>query len=421
MAMVLTGGVFACQDGKYENVFDETPVERRNAYFRQLEATLTGAENGWIMQYFPVADNMGYNISASFDNAGIAVLGVKSVYTDNVYREYTGHYRLTTDGAPSLVFTTYNRALHPFADPDIDKSAAGDFEFVVYDLKPDTVRLKGKWEKTDVRLIRLPSDMTSEEYLRLADETKQLLFAKGSPDLQMDVDGKTYSFSGGYTSILKIHGDGATEIIPYITTTDGFRLYKAFDAGGKQLQNFRLAKQINERDELICTDPGANVRFLTVADDAPGFFLKSLAATTASANVWTIDPNSLGGIFAEAYDQIVKNCKTIYEEDFESLFFTCKTANDGPSLSFKSGQGKYEGAFYIDISPEADKIVFTDKKTTDKNGNAYLEKIPGFNIFLDALGKDGYTITSESAMSVSILKFTQAANPDNRFKILLNI
>lgn len=417
--VVLIGGMFACQDGKYENVFGEAPVERRNAYFEQLRTTLTGAENGWNMQYFPVENGPGYNLYASFSESGEAVLGAKTVYTGNVYREYASSYSLTADNGPALVFTTYNHALHPFADPDINLSTLADFEFIVFDLKDDTVLLKGKWMKTDVRLIRLPAGMTGEEYVRRAEEMKQLLFAKGSPELILDVEEASYSFSEENTSILKIRAVGADTAVttPYITTADGFRLYKSMEAGGKKLQNFRLVD-----DGLICTDPGVNARFRPAADDICEFFLNSLAST---GHIWKIDPNSLGGVFAEAYAQIASNCKEKYKEDFESLFFAYKTPRRGITLSFKSvGKNEYEGAFNFGIAQKegtANQIVFTNKNSADTNGSLYLKNIPGFDVFLNELETGSYTVSTESAMSVSVIKFTRLSNPDNWFQVLLNL
>lgn len=415
---VLMGGMFACQDEKYENVFGEAPVERRNAYFEQLRTTLVGAENGWNMQYFPAGDSPGYNLYALFKDSGEVILGAKNIYTGNIYQEYAGSYNLTTDNGPSLVFTTYNRALHPFCDPDINISTLADFEFIVFDLKDDTILLKGKRMKTDIRLIRLSDGMTGEEYVRRAEETKRLLFSAGSPDLILDVEDKTYFFSEGNTSIFKIREAGADTVItmPYIITADGFCLYKSLEVGDRRLRNFRL---VDNRNGLICTDPGVNARFRKVTDNVSEFFLNSL---TSISNVWTIDKNSLGGVFAGAYTQITDNCKDRYKEDFESLFFAYKTARRSITLSFKSG-GKYEGAFNFAITPkegQTDQIVFTNKNSADNNGNLYLKNVSGFDVFIDELGKGTYTISTESAMNVSSIKFTQESNPDNWFKVLLN-
>jgi hypothetical protein len=418
MFWVLMGGMFACQDEKYENVFGVAPEQRRKEYFEQLRATLVNAENGWNMQYFLSENSQGYNIYVTFDGSGNATLGAKSAYTGNVYKEYTGSYNLTVENGPALVFSTYNGALHPFMDPDINSGVSADFEFIVFDLKDDTVRLKGKWSNAEIFLIRLPAGMGGEEYIRRAEETKQLLFPKGSPALILDAEEKTYFFTEGNTSIFKIQEAGVdtTLLIPYIATVDGFRLYKNLEIGEKKLRNFQL---VNNRNELICTDPGVNAKFRPIINDIPEFFLNSLASTAST--VWKIDKNGLNGVFAEAYTQIVNNCKDKYKEDFESLFFVYKMARRSITLSFKSG--KYEGAFNFDIAQKegtTDQIVFTNKNSADGNGNVYLKNIPGFDTFLNELGKESYTISTESAMSVSIIKFAQASNPDNWFKVLLN-
>lgn len=413
----LAGLVIACEREKYENVFGQEPGQRRKEFFEQLQNTLTKAENGWNMQYFPYDGSPGYNLYASFNSSGNVTFGAKNSYTANVYKEYTSNYNLTIENGPSLVFSTYNNAFHPFVDPDLNPSVFADFEFVVSDLKDDTIKLKGKWTYAEIRLNRLPAGMTGEEYISMTEETKQFFCPKGGPELVLEAEGKTYSFTDGNTSIFNIWESGVDTaiIIPYITTADGFRLYKNLEVGEKKLQNFQLA---NNRNELICTDPGVNAKF-HITNDVQGFFIHSLERTLA--NVWKIDKNSIGGVFAEAYTQIVNNCKAIYKEDFETLFFTYKSTRGGITLSFRSG--KYEGAFNFGITPKegtTNQIVFTNKNSADGNGGIYLKNIPGFDMFINELGKESYTISTESAMSVSTVKFTQVSNPDNWFKLMLN-
>jgi hypothetical protein len=419
MFWVLIGGMFACQDEKYENVFGVAPEQRRKEYFEQLRSTLINAENGWNMQYFLSENSRGYNLYATFDDSGNATLGAKSAYTGNVYKEYSSGYSVTMENGPVLAFSTYNDALHSFMNPDINLGTSADFEFIVFDLKDDTIRLKGKWLNAEILLVRLPAGTTGEEYIRRAEETQQLLFAEGSPDLILETEGNTYTFTEGSRLIFKIReADADTTITtPYIATADGFRLYKSLDAGGKKLRNFQF---INNRNGLICIDPGVNAGFRPVADNILEFFQNSLSAT--ASNVWKIDKDELGGVFAEVYAQIVDNCKDKYKEDFESLFFTYKKTRQSATLSFKSG-GKFEGAFNFDVAPKegtTNQVVFTNKNAADTNGNVYLKNIPGFDAFIGELGKDSYTISTESAMSVSVITFVQTSNPDNRFRVLLN-
>jgi hypothetical protein len=346
------------------------------------------------------------------------VLGAKTAQTDNVYKEYTSNYNLTTENGPSLVFNTYNMALHPFIDPDVNTTGWADFEFVVYDLTDDVIRLKGKWTNIETRLVRLPGGISGEQYVLQAENTKQLLCPKGGPELVLNAEGKTYQFRNGHTSVFEISETGVDTaiVIPYIPTANGFRLYQPLETGEKKLLNFEL---INNRNELVCTDPGVNAQFAALTNDVPGFFLNSFGATLS--NVWKIDKNNLGGIFAEVYEQIVNNCQTVYKEDFDYFALAYKTARRSTTLSFKSG--RYEGAFNFDMTLKegtANQIVFTNKNSADGNGNVYLRNIPGFDTFINELGKETYLLSSESAMSVSILKFTQVSDPNNWFQVMLN-
>ncbi|GHT62369.1 hypothetical protein FACS189451_06550 [Bacteroidia bacterium] len=408
----------ACESEKYENVFDEAPDQRRKEYYEQLQATLTKGGNGWNMQYFTSEYSPGYNLYAAFDHSGSVTLGAKNTVTANVYKEYTSRYGFTYENGPSLIFTTYNIALQSFTDPDLSGATLADFEFVVFDLKDDTIRLRGKRTNAEVLLVRIPAGMSGEQCVLRAEETKQFLCPKGGPELIMEAEGKSYSFSNGYTSFFVIQESGVDTAIttPYIATADGFRLYKALEIDEKKLQNFQLT---NNRNELVCTNPGVNAQFAALADDVPGFFLNSLGATLS--NAWKMDKNNLGGVFAEAYTQIVNNCLTVYKEDFESLFLAYKSSRRNTTLSFKSG--KYEGAFNFDMALKegtANQIVFTNKNSADGNGNVYLKNIPGFDTFIRELEKDSYTISRESTLSISSLKFTQVSHPDNWFKVMLN-
>jgi hypothetical protein len=406
----------SCRDNEQENVFNETPDARQKAFFEQLQSTLTAAENGWIMQYFTSEESQAYNLYAAFDKSYVVELGAKHLYTSNVYQTFTSRYDMLVENGPSLKFVTYNPVLHAFSDPDIDREAESDFEFVVADISDKIIKMNGKRTNVEVWLNRLDG-LTGEAYILRSEEMQKFLFTKGSPDMLLKTDDKTYFLSNGFSGIFNIRESDAdtTTIMPFVVTPEGFRLYKPLNNGGNNIRTFKLNE---DKTGLVCTDAGVNAQITGIAVNAGSFFLNSIELN--NANSWKIAPDKLSGVFTDIYHSIVDGCKNQFKEDFESLFFTYKTGRKSITLSFKSG--KYEGAFDIGVSLDetSGKVVFTDKGTFDTNGGVYLKSIEGFGRLLEELFRDSFTVTSESSLNPGILRFTSVSNPENRFVLQLN-
>jgi hypothetical protein len=405
-----------CRNNEFENVFGETPDARRKAFFEQLQSTLIAPENGWIMQYFTSEESQAYNLYAAFDASSTVELGGKNQFTADVYRTFTSRYDMLVENGPSLKFVTYNPLLHAFSDPDKDRAADSDFEFVVAELSDKLIKMTGKKTHVEVWLNRL-DNLTGEEYILRSEEMQKFLFSKGSPDLLLKTDDKTYFLSEGYSGIFNIRESDAdtTTIMPFVVTPEGFRLNKPLDAADNTIRTFQLSE---DKNSLICTDAGVNAQITGAPIHAGNFFINSIKSN--NSNSWKIDPDKLSGVFSGIYNSIVEGCKDQFKEDFESLFFTYKSDRKGTTLSF--GSGKYEGAFDIAVSLDetSGKVVFTDKGTFDTNGGVYLKNIGGFGRFLEELFRNGFTVTVESSLNPGLLRFTSVSNLGDGFVIRLN-
>jgi hypothetical protein len=409
----------ACQDDKYDNVFNESPTDRRKAYFDNLQSTLIAPEQGWILQYFASPESQGYNLFARFKNASEVVLGANHSFSGNVYAEYASKYDLKIENGPMLSFITYNQALHPFSDPDLRPAISGNFEFRIIDVAEDVIQLSGKRSAVEVRLTRLAANTTGEEYILQSGAMKNFLFAQGTPDLYLEVDDKTFSLSNGYTSVLGIKNvavdTAAVENIPYIATPTGLRLYKPLEIGGLKMQEFRIN---DDKSALLATNANAQI---VAKKDLSEFFFSSFSMEFP--NSWKIDPNSPSGEFAKAYAQIVENCRIMYKEDFKSLFFVYKPLPRGITLSFDRYNGKLGGSLDFEIARKTgsdDEIVFTYKKTGDANGLTYLSNIVGFNLLIQTLEEGSYKIEPESSLSLTSFQLVSVSKPDNKIKLSLN-
>jgi hypothetical protein len=409
--------LLACREEAYENVFDEAPSERRKEFFDKLQSTLSSTEEGWIMQYFPTVKSPGYNLFADFDDAYEVVLGANNQLSANVYAEYKSRYGITVENGPVLSFVTYNELLHPFTDPDIPSATGGDFEFRVIDVTENLIKLIGKRNETEIWLNRLAGNTTGKEYILQSDAMKNFLFSQGTPSLYLETADKTFSLSDGYTSILTIKDldvdTAAVENIAYVATPTGLRLYKPLEAGDLKLQEFRINA---DKSALVCPDADARI---VAKSHLLDFFFDSFVVTFP--NSWKIDKNNLKGIFVEVYTQIVDNCKSKYNEDFDNFFFVYKMSRRMMTLSFKSG--KYEGAFDFGIALKegtTNEIVFTYKGSADTNGNVYLRNIPGFDVLINNLIDGSYKVDEESSLSLTSIKLINVSNPDNGIRLSLN-
>jgi hypothetical protein len=407
----------ACQNET--QVFEQEPVERRQAFFERFQAALIAPGKGWIMQYFPTGgESAGHNLFMNFNATYEVTMGASHAFTSNVYAEHVSRYGLTVEGAPVLHFTTYNAVLHSFSDPDLNE-AAGDFEFIIADFTTDFIRLKGKRHNADVCLTRL-DDTDGEEYIRRAEATKNALFALRSPALRLRVGDRAYTFGEGHTSVFKIREEGADSVrnMAYIALPDGFRLYAPFEAGDAKVQTFRWN---DDRSLLICSDAGVNAAIGSSVDDATAFFLSSLEMNSSYS--WNVQPAALHGVFADAYARINASYQT-QNQAFDGFVLTYKPGIQGLALSFKGRNAAtpHEGAIGINLALEAgfaDRVRFTDRNAADANGQRFLNNYDGARDFLSALCAGSYTVTVESPLQLSKFKFASDLNPDDRFELTL--
>lgn len=140
-----------------DDVFDVDANNRLEQRLADCKNTLISSEYGWAFDYFP-----DRNISF-----GGFVYGLKFTETDvTVSCELapgmteTSLYKMTNDNGPVLSFDSYNTLMHFFATPDGDNYEAydGDFEFIIMDVKPDLITLRGNRTGNTMYLRRLTED-----------------------------------------------------------------------------------------------------------------------------------------------------------------------------------------------------------------------------------------------------------------------
>ena len=131
-----------------KDLFDDSSANRIEASLAQVNEVLLSAKNGWLMKYYPNANQKygGYNLFLYFSADG-KVTAASDVA--GVGERMTSLYSLKQSAGAVLSFDTYNSIIHFFASPDsgvgsIGTGMEGDYDFTVMEeCTPEKVVLKG--------------------------------------------------------------------------------------------------------------------------------------------------------------------------------------------------------------------------------------------------------------------------------------
>jgi len=138
-------------------IFPKSADERLNEVLANYSKQLTESQYGWKAMLFP--QEGGYFFHFTFnDKNGVSMLS--DVDASTTVQPNVSTWRLKALQKPTLMFDTYSY-LHLLADPDPDayggvrgKGLYSDFEFSFESVKPDTIRLTGNFNNSELILIK---------------------------------------------------------------------------------------------------------------------------------------------------------------------------------------------------------------------------------------------------------------------------
>ncbi len=349
----------ACR--KINNEPDKRPDERLTEALNAYQNQLTGASNGWIAYLFPKGGG-GYTFKFKFDNKNrVVTYADLTSATANTSKESS--YRLRAEQVPALYFDTYTY-INIIADPDPNISGGSesgdgklsDFEFSFISSSPDTIRLKGNLNGSDLTLIRAKAT-EGDDYISKAFATNlevakvknfsnyynKLTIAGKQYNITINTDQHTISFYYGTTAAFKRF---TTE---YATAATGIVLRTPFVDGTVVIGEFHdfvvnsTAKTItmvagttpasttNETTPLV-VDTDAPTRMYAAHYD----FTSDLGFTmngVVNANNLTVIPGFVGlqyiPVYAQGYDATL-------------FYYNNGAASYGPAfLSSRDATGKF--------------------------------------------------------------------------------
>lgn len=216
-----------------DDKFAESASERMRSFLAETRRTLTSAEHGWAMDYYPQEGQGlgGYAFTLRFSGDSVSV----RFELDTSGREQTTLYSLKGDMGPVLSFDSYLRLFHFFATPasGLYQGYEGDFEFVIDSVGADLVKMHGKRTGNVITLSRLSGD--AADYASRVAATDAAFDLVGA-DLLVGGAWARVSFDltarGAHDRHLTIVSATDSVRSAYVVTDAGLRLYRPIAVNG---------------------------------------------------------------------------------------------------------------------------------------------------------------------------------------------
>lgn len=243
-----------------DDLFGEPSAVRSATAVTEVQEILQNVPNGWKLEYYVGA---GYSLGGTtilmrFDDGHVdmAAAAGPSAYKPGAVAGSL--YQVTAEQATMITFDTYNPLLHNYSVPlDANMSLEGDYEFIVMSASQDKVVLQGKRYGNIMEMTPVPKDIPWRIVL---DDIGGIEQDAAGRAYRLEKDGKLQKLflrnNGTFATFSAYDAaTGAEEIVPYIYTGKGLKLYTGYDAGGTNVRNFEWDKK--ER-RFVCVDVGVS-------------------------------------------------------------------------------------------------------------------------------------------------------------------
>ncbi len=306
---ILILATFVACSPRVKDVFEDTAVVRLGQNKDVVKQRLINAENGWVMQYFPItstsmsapAAKKGYTFLMKFLDDGTVVVGAP---VEGVYKTETSLWDIINDNSTVLTFNSFNSIFHRYSNPDPELTLwntdgtgyGGDYEFSVleYNEKENYQLLKGKKRSCYIRLYPMAAGQDWEEYFQKLDSMDKFLFEEDMP-LGMYVNTKHLSLYNGSKHEFRVFEFGADtlgggEYYGFIVTENGIRLH----------DNEISEQTINRASFNLSEDKS---RLVSVLDNNIYIEMEGSTAfesSIAHGAIWEADSLSLGSSIIDA-------------------------------------------------------------------------------------------------------------------------
>lgn len=401
IAMV-TATVLASCTKEQEDFFSDSSANRADAAIAANIQVLTSATNGWLMKYYPEAQQSygGYNLIARFSSDGTV-----EVISEFDSESATSLYSVTQSAGITLTFDTYNVPIHQFSDPGAPLGGNqgtgldGDYDFSILSATSEQVVLKGK--KTGNHIVMTP----------MADTNWTAYFGRVAA-VEASMLSNFYQVTIGNTNVEAAHnertlvfnyqqdGEDVETVAPYIVNPDGIEFYEPVEILGATLKGFKYADGSLTFDEST----GSGLKLSK---------LKKSELELLTSSKWYV-AYSLLGDYAQKYWEVMYQAEV---EVGESVGYAYLNYSSG-RLAMTFYSSGYVGNFYFAFTPLSDNEVTLKLQSYDSNGQWYY-KYAGWN-YATAPFKGTFKLSVDDDYVPSYIILEDVEEPTNVITLSLN-
>lgn len=389
--MLVTQSCF--KDNK--DLFDLSASERLEARMNQTQDSLTSSQYGWVMDYYPDQSKTagGYTYVMDFNENSKVFVGYELAKPEE-RKEST--FEMVADEGPVLIFNTYNEYIHYFAAPDRDnyQGKGGDFEFVIMDIQPGSIKTKGKKSKNFMMMYRL--DMPADEYLTKRTETNNWItnsvftLTNGSSNLRLTQATNAHIYT---------QEDKTKQ--PFVFTDKGVRFMQPITIGDVQVQDFALSE---DKDHLISTtNPN-----ITIKGDLLGSMLENTANRSKKYN---ISRDGLSEDIKHLYDAYIEALKKVNNRTLLNFAFMYNNNDYALYIQVRQGSKRYPAYYYFDTTQNAGMLTLKYKglggevSSNNPNAEAFLnDELKALFAFLE--NKSFASSSKNGSLNANQIKWT---------------
>lgn len=394
-----------------KDLFDDSSANRIEASLAQVNEVLLSAKNGWLMKYYPNANQKygGYNLFLYFSADG-KVTAASDVA--GVGERMTSLYSLKQSAGAVLSFDTYNSIIHFFASPDsgvgsIGTGMEGDYDFTVMEeCTPEKVVLKGTKSGSLAVMTPVADGVDWDEYIEkifkmndIMQEYPAFIFEDGSYPQDLTV-------SWNRLVITQKEDDNVVyTYAPFVLTSDGLEFYQPFTLNGKTFTS--LVYKDEGEDSYLYSPEYPSVHFI------PDYPLNAMFVN----NVWYLSFSGLGPVGQGFWQEIIDANSPVGAEKVQYVGFEPygEGVLDYVWYTNESGFGFSDALMYYELSGK-DKVIM---EYSGYMGGEYKNFIPDgyatwWSIMLFMSRKQTYTITAvDDPRRPTKIKLTQDDRPTN--------
>ena len=392
-----------------DDVFDESASERMSNTLIDIREVLEGAQNGWMMEYYPNSTQTygGYTMFMTFSGGNKVVVASERGDADETVESM---YDLIADNGPTLTFNTYNAFVHYYSEPmnidgigPDDSGMGGDYEFMVLEATPEKVTLLGK--KTRNKIYMTP--ITSENWI---DQMEKYIVAANEFDA---FRGFTYTVNGIEVAVKKSYRlltftyadeneEVATQRIPYRVVPTGIAFYTPITIGGVEVNS--MDYKVQGEVKTFVDTAGSDATLTVLPPTVSELFIERTWYMAYSG----FTPATYWALFKLLY---MKNalgdktlnwiCFTPYEEGFAAYYFNVSGVNGLVTFAWKA--------------VDEDKVSITLDGRANAAGSSYWSA--GFNALAAPFSGKTFSIEADDDKNPTVVVLTDIANTNNKIRL----